>query len=484
MTSSWQKNVIRQSEIDCYLKDGKDFIDEDLIWKQINASANPSDSEILKIIEKSRNLERLEPEETAKLINVTNPELLAEMKKAALEIKEQVYGRRIVTFAPLYVSNYCVNSCAYCGYHSSNSKIKRHKLTDDELRAEILALINEGHKRLVMVYGEHPSSDWDYIARTLEIAYSVKNPPSGEIRRANVNAAPLAIEHLRELKKVGIGTYQIFQETYHRETYRKMHPENTIKGNYRWRLYGLHRCMDAEVDDVSIGALFGLYDWRFEVMGLLNHTIDIEKRYNGVGPHTISFPRMEPAIGTPFTKDSPYLVDDDTFEKIIVILRLSVPYTGLILTARESEAVRKRMLKCGVTQLDFGSNIGVGSYTQHKRNPDREQFELSDTRSLDEGIKWLSEEGHISSFCTAGYRCGRTGGMFMDIAKHGKVHEMCMPNAILTFSEYLFDYASEETKKIGLQLVENEINALNSKKAEAVRLLLEKIKNGERDIYV
>lgn len=484
MVENWMDKVVVQDEIDRYLKDGKDFIDDELIWKQINEAKEPTRDMVLKIVAKSRELNRLDPEETAILLKVSDKELLAEMKKAALEIKQAVYGRRVVTFAPLYVSNYCVNRCEYCGYRSDNKEIKRTQLNEDELRQEVEALVDEGHKRLVMVYGEHPKSDWDYIAKTIETAYSVKRPPSGEIRRINVNAAPLSIEHLRKLKEIGIGTYQIFQETYHHETYGKMHPKNTLKGNYRWRLYGLHRCMDAGIDDVAIGALFGLYDWRFEVMGLLYHTIEIENRYDGVGPHTISFPRLEPAIGTPFTTESPYLVDDDTFEKLVTILRLSVPYTGMILTARERPEVRRRVIQCGVTQLDFGSNVGIGAYSKKKRNLDKEQFVLGDTGSLDEGIRELIKLGYISSFCTAGYRCGRTGECFMDFAQEGKVHNMCMPNAILTFSEYLLDYASEETKELGWKLVNREIEQLPENKRESIRTLLESVKNGKRDVYI
>ncbi len=481
----WMENVIKQDQIDKYLNNGKDFIDEAKIIEQIEGNKNPDKKRILDIINKALNLERLAPDETAALINLDpdEKELWHEIYKAAKEIKLKVYGNRIVTFAPLYVSNYCVNNCQYCGYRIENKKIVRKQLTDEELKEEVEALVSEGHKRLIMVYGEHPLSDAEYIAHTLEVTYSVK-VGNGEIRRVNVNAAPFSIEDLKLLKEVGIGTYQVFQETYHHETYKKLHPQG-IKSNYRWRLYALHRSLEAGADDVAIGALFGLYDWKFEVMGLLYHAIDLEEKFGGVGPHTISFPRLEPAVGTPFYTKTKYLVDDDTFKRIVAIIRLSVPYTGMILTCRESPKVREEVLELGVTQLDFGSNIGIGEYSKHGLDYSKQQFLLNDSRSLDEGIRWLAQKGHIVSFCTAGYRCGRTGHYFMDIAKNGKVHTLCMPNAILTYKEYLDDYASPETKKIGEQLIQKELeNIENPELKKIVIEYLERLDKGERDLYV
>ncbi|MDA3844025.1 MAG: [FeFe] hydrogenase H-cluster radical SAM maturase HydG [Candidatus Kapabacteria bacterium] len=480
----WIDDVVVQDEIDRYKIDGKSFIDDDLIWEQINKAKNPDKKYIKEIIQKSLRIERLDPEEMAALIHCDDPELYQEMRDAALVIKEKVYGRRCVTFAPLYVSNYCVNNCEYCGYRTDNTSIDRKRLNKEELTREIEALVDEGHKRLIMVYGEHPASDYEYIKDTLETAYSVKRKPSGEIRRVNVNMAPLSIERLKPLQEVGIGTYQIFMETYHHETYAKVHPVGTLKGNYDWRLYGLHRCMDAGIDDVAPGILLGLYDWRFDAMAMLYHTIDLENRYDGVGPHTLSFPRLEPALDTPFAEQSPYMVSDEEFEKVVTVLRLAVPYCGMILTAREPQEVREKVLKLGITQLDFGSNIGVGSYAKGNFDPTRQQFMLNDTRSLDEGIRWLASEGKLPSFCTAGYRCGRTGSYFMNIAKKGKVHQMCMPNAILTFTEYLLDYASEETKEVGIKLVKKEIELMEPGAKKAIKGLLDKIYEGERDIYV
>ncbi|MBD3277401.1 MAG: [FeFe] hydrogenase H-cluster radical SAM maturase HydG, partial [Candidatus Aegiribacteria sp.] len=347
---SWIESVVKQDEIDRYLKNGRDFVDEELIWNQLEKTRDPSNSMIREIISKSAELERLEPRETAALLNCRSDELWHEMYRTGLSIKQEVYGRRIVFFAPLYISNYCVNNCAYCGFRRENTAVTRTRLTDSQIRSEVRALTASGHKRLIMVYGEHPMSDADFIAHTLKVVYDTKSG-GDEIRRANINAAPLAIDDLKKLSEVGIGTFQVFQETYHPETYRRVHPPDTLKGNMRWRLYSLHRAMEAGVDDVGIGALFGLFDPRFEVMSLLLHTIDLEEKFGGVGPHTISFPRLEPAVNTPFVENPAFMVDDETFKKLVTVIRLSVPYTGMILTAREPEKVRREVIPVGITQL-------------------------------------------------------------------------------------------------------------------------------------
>ena len=382
----WMANVIKPDEITRYLKDGKDFIDDEKIERQIADGAKPDRQKIKDIIAKSLSIERLEPQETAALLNLKDNDLWDEIFAAAGEIKKRVYDNRIVTFAPFYCSNYCVNNCAYCGFRKENSTETRRRLTLDEIRNETKALVSMGHKRLIVVYGEHPSSDADYIAASLKAIYETK-VGNGEIRRANVNAAPMSIEQLKMLGEIGLGTYQVFQETYHHETYSRVHPSG-IKADYRWRLYALHRSQDAGVDDVGMGALFGLYDWRFEVMGLLYHAMALEERF-GIGPHTISFPRLEPASDTPFIGQTKYKVSDDDFKKIIAILRLSVPYTGLIITARESAKIRKEVLPLGVTQTDASSRIGIGSYSDdyNEQQPARQQFVLGDTRTLDEMIK-------------------------------------------------------------------------------------------------
>ena len=480
----WIQGVIKQDEIDRYLKDDKCFIDEAQIWRHLEQNANPDPARIKDIIAKSRALHRLEPDETAALLHCTDEDLWQEIYETGLQIKQEVYGRRIVFFAPLYVANLCVNNCAYCGYRSENEAIVRGALTMDGLRDEVRALVSKGHKRLIMVYGEHPCSDADYIAETIRTAYETK-VDNGEIRRVNINAAPLSIEDFAKLHEVGIGTYQVFQETYHRPTYERLHPQNTLKGNYLWRLYALHRAQEAGIDDVAIGALIGLYDYRFEVMGLLMHAIDLEERFDGVGPHTISFPRLEPAVNTPWLENPQYKVADDQFKKLVATIRLSVPYTGMILTCRENPQLRRDVMMVGCTQLDAGSNIAIGGYAAEQEAGEKQQFMLSDNRSLDEVIHELAQMGMITSFCTAGYRCGRTGEYFMKIAKAGKVHCMCMPNAILTFQEYLEDYASPETKAIGAKLVQEELERLPvAELREHVKGLLNRVKAGERDLYI
>ncbi|CFY11646.1 [FeFe]-hydrogenase maturation HydG, radical SAM [Syntrophomonas zehnderi OL-4] len=481
--NEWIRNVIKPEQVEKYLNKGQDFLDENLIKQTLLANQQPDKERIREIIAKSKELVRLDPDETAALLNCQDEELWQEMYGAGLQIKQNVYGRRIVTFAPLYISNYCVNSCVYCGFRTENKASRRKQLTMPELEEEIRALVAKGHKRLIMVYGEHPSSDVHYIAETLKVAYSTKEG-HGEIRRANVNAAPLAVEDLEILRDVGIGTFQVFQETYHHQTYQKLHPRG-LKANYLWRLYALHRAMEAGVDDVGIGALFGLYDWKFEVMGLLLHTIDLEEKFGGVGPHTISFPRMEPAINTPFAEKSPYIVNDDTFKKLVTVIRLSVPYTGMILTARESARVRNDVINVGCTQIDAGSNIGIGGYQEDSLAYDKQQFILGDNRSLDEAIRDMAKMGYITSFCTADYRCGRTGGCFMGIAKKGKIHNLCMPNAILTFKEYLLDYASDETRAAADYLINQELAALPSDQVrETVIKMLDRINQGERDLFL
>jgi len=480
----WVSNVIKPEENEKYLHNGRDFIDEAYINETLLKKQKPEKAEIREVIAKSLELQRLEPEETAALLNCTDEELWEEIYTAGLKIKTKVYGRRIVTFAPLYVSNYCVNNCLYCGFRHENQDIHRHSLSTEELQDEIKALVSKGHKRLIMVYGEHPRSDVHYIADTLKTAYSTK-VGNGEIRRANVNAAPLCRNDFKQLKEVGIGTFQVFQETYHHQTYKNLHSRGPLKSDYLWRLYSLHRAIEAGVDDVGMGALFGLYNWKFEIMGLLLHTIDLEEKFGGVGPHTISFPRLQPAVNTPWVNNSPHLVNDDTFKKLVAVIRLSVPYTGMIITARERAEVRDDVLKVGCTQLDADANIGVGSYSKQTLDYSKQQFILGDNRSLDEAIRDLARMGFITSFCTADYRCGRTGECFMGIAKKGKIHNLCMPNAILTFKEYLLDYASPETIKAGQPLIDQELDLLpNENVKQTVRDMLARVEAGERDLFL
>ncbi|MFW5786922.1 MAG: [FeFe] hydrogenase H-cluster radical SAM maturase HydG [Halanaerobiales bacterium] len=466
----------------------EDFIDDGKIKRQLKKARDFDPAEIRSILQKAYEKNRLNPMETAKLLQVEDQELLEEMYETAGKIKEDVYGKRIVLFAPLYVGNKCVNNCVYCGFRRDNDAVKRKTLSKKELEKEVEILESRGHKRLIMVYGSHPDYDADFMCETIENAYNTHHGQTGEIRRTNVNAAPQTVEDYKKLHEIGIGTFQIFQETYHHETYKKVHPPGDIKNDYQWRLYGLDRAMEAGIDDVGIGALFGLYeDWKFEVMGLLYHSIHLEEKF-GVGPHTISFPRMEPALNTPFYDQINHVSDKD-FKKIVAVLRLSVPYTGLILTARENPDVREEVMPVGVTQIDAGSRIGIGGYkeSENENIPEKEQFQLGDLRPLDTVMKEICEMGWIPSFCTAGYRCGRTGEHFMSLAKPGDVHRFCMPNAVLTFKEYLLDYASPETKKVGEKTIEyilDEIEKKDKKRRKLVEEKIELIESGQRDVYV
>ncbi|MBA3065596.1 [FeFe] hydrogenase H-cluster radical SAM maturase HydG [bacterium] len=484
-TDDWIKNVIREKEIAPFLTNGCDFIDDSEIEKLLKKHKKPEKQNIRRIIQKALTIQRLEPEETAALLNVEDAGLLKEMFGAAGKIKRKVYDNRIVTFAPLYLSNLCVNDCLYCSFRKNNSAQKRRQLTLKETEEETKALISTGHRRIIVVYGEHPSSDINYMTDTINTIYSTKVRHGG-IRRVNVNAAPMNIEDLKKLKKTGIGTYQVFQETYHHKTYEKVHPSG-IKSDYRWRLYALHRAQKAGIDDVAIGALFGLYDWKFEVMGLLYHTIDLEKHF-GIGPHTISFPRLEPAANTPFNKQSKYKVSDDDFKKLIAVLRLSVPYCGMIITARETAKMRRECLKLGITQTDASTKIGIGAYSErsNKQEGERQQFILGDTRELDEVIGEFAQMGYITSFCTAGYRCGRTGKCIMEMLKKGEEKWFCKMNAVLTFREWLDDYASDATKKKGEIIIKKEINEIKKEKPAVFKKFMAqyaKIVNGHRDIY-
>lgn len=465
----------------------KDFINDVKIEKLLEEAKNTDPVEIREIMEKSRSKERLDPEETAKLLQIEDPELLEEIYQLAGEIKKSIYGNRIVLFAPLYIGNKCINNCLYCGFRRDNEAIERKTLTIDELENEVLILEDQGQKRLILVYGEHPDYDADFICETIKKVYATTTE-KGEIRRVNINAAPMKVEDYKKLLDTGIGTFQIFQETYHHKTYSLLHPSGDQKGNYQWRLFGLDRAMEAGIDDLGIGALFGLYDWKFEAMGLLYHTIHLEEKY-GIGPHTISFPRMEPAINTPFYNNKKYHLNDQDFKKLIAILRLSVPYTGLILTARENAEIRREMIPVGITQIDAGSRIGIGGYKKSKEEhlPDKEQFQLGDTRSLNEVMAEVSEMGFVPSFCTAGYRCGRTGEHFMRLAKPGLVQNYCMPNALLTFKEYLLDYASQKTRKAGEKLIEKNLKEIGEQDQARKKLVEKKLKlieEGTRDVYL
>jgi len=484
-------NRIKKDQIEKYLTKGKDFIDEDLIEETLSSNREPDPKKIKDILQKSLAIQTLTLDEAAALLNVVDGESWEAMKQAAIEVKKKVYDKRIVTFAPLYISNLCINNCSYCGFRRDNTSAERKILSLEETRKETEVLAGEiGHKRLIVVYGEHPQADVNYMYSTIKEIYAVKIKTKrryGEIRRVNVNAAPLSIEDLKVLHEAGIGTYQVFQETYHRKTYQTIHPEGTLKSDYRWRLYCMHRAYEAGVDDVGIGALFGLYDWKFEVLALLRHAYELEEKF-GVGPHTISFPRLEPAANTPFTQHRHRRVNDEDFERLVAVIRLAVPYTGMILTARENAQIRKKIIPLGCTQTDASARIGVGSYSNRytEQEGSRQQFILSDTRSLDTVIRELAQMGYITSFCTAGYRCGRTGECIMKLLRTGKEREFCKLNAVLTFREWLNDFASPQTRKVGEELIKNELAEIKATLPSIYSKVIEyyrRIETGERDLY-
>jgi 2-iminoacetate synthase len=457
------------------------FIDSDEIWNYIHKTISTKEK-VREIIAKSLSKKRLNLEEVAVLINADDPELIEEIKEGAKTLKKTIYGNRIVLFAPLYVGSKCANNCTYCGFRASNKEVVRKTLNDQELIGEVEALEENGQKRLILVYGEHAHYSPEYIAHTVKVAYSVRKG-NGEIRRININAAPMEIEGFKTIKEAGIGTFQVFQETYNREAYKTYHLSGK-KADFDYRLTSLDRAQEAGIDDVGIGALFGLYDWRFEVMGLIRHTNHLEACYN-VGPHTISFPRIKDASSLNF--GDKYFVSDEDFTKLIAILRLAVPYTGMILTAREPEKLRNEIIQYGVSQIDGGTKLELGSYSKtekEEQNLNNEQFKINDDRSLNDIIDELLDQEMIPSFCTSCYRRGRTGEHFMEFSVPGFIKRFCTPNAILTMAEYIEDYAPEQTAIKGWKAIEKNIETIEDDKIKkSVREKIEKIKAGERDLY-
>ena len=467
----------------CSIKDQrmKPFIDPDEIWNLINNTKSTAER-VGEIISKSLGKQRLTMEETAVLINTSDPGLIEMIKEGARELKKRVYGNRIVLFAPLYVGNKCTNNCTYCGFRTSNKFAVRQTLSDAQLVKEVEALEDNGQKRLILVYGEHPAYDAEYIASTVRTVYSVKKG-NGEIRRVNINAAPLDIDGFRIVKDSGIGTYQVFQETYHKETYKNYHLGGK-KSDYDYRLTSLDRAQEAGIDDVGIGALFGLYDWRFEVLGLIRHTNHFEACYK-VGPHTISFPRIQDAASASI--DPRYMVSHEEFIRLVAILRLAVPYTGMILTARENAMVRKEVMKFGVSQIDGGTKLEMGSYSasiNEEQDLNKEQFKINDSRSLNEIIDELLDDEYLPSFCTACYRKGRTGEHFMEFSVPGFIKRFCTPNAILTLAEYLEDYASPATAEKGWKVIEKNLAESDPRQnIREIRRRIQCIREGQRDLY-
>ncbi|MEG2646680.1 MAG: [FeFe] hydrogenase H-cluster radical SAM maturase HydG [Mucinivorans sp.] len=451
-------------------KIGEPFIDEEEILDFL--TIQPTAQQVDQVISRAKDKHRLTLRQTAILLNAPNREPIM---RAAKELKQAVYGNRIVLFAPLYVGNMCANSCEYCSFRTENRVTVRKTLAPDEITQQVDALTAQGHKRLILVYGEHPLYSAEFIARNVRQVYENKN-----IRRVNINAAPMTTDDFRTIHQAKIGTFQVFQESYFQDTYRTHHPRGR-KADYPWRLTALDRAMEAGIDDVGLGALFGLQqDWRREVMGLIRHTNHLESCF-GVGPHTISFPRITPAAGV--VPANQYPVADDDFLFLVAVLRLAVPYTGLILTARESQAVRHQAIAYGVSQIDAGTHIEIGGYSAARdtENEGGAQFTINDSRSLSQVISSLVESDFLPSFCTACYRKGRTGEHFMEFSTRGFIKRFCTPNAILTFAEYLEDYATAQDRQNGYDLIEREVAALQETKDLVDKL--SRIKKGERDLY-
>ena len=458
-----------------------DFIKEDLINQLLEEGKGKSEAEIAAIIEKGRNAKGLKLDEVAALLQNTSPELEKKLFKAAKEVKDAIYGSRIVMFAPLYVSDYCVNSCKYCGYKCTN-RFNRKKLTDDEIRREVEIITSLGHKRIALEAGEDDlNCPLDYILHAIEVVYSTPTA-RGSINRINVNIAATTVENYGKLKQAGIGTYILFQESYHRKTYKAMHPTGP-KSDYDYHTTAMDRAMQGGIDDVGLGVLFGLYDYRFEVMGMMLHALHLEET-RGVGPHTLSVPRLRPAGGVTL-EQFPHLVSDADFKRIVAILRLAVPYTGIILSTREEAEFREEVISIGVSQVSAGSCTGVGGYREHEEGGDGgAQFEVADERTPLEVIKSLCAQGYIPSYCTACYRAGRTGDRFMEFAKSGKIHNLCYPNAIMTFKEYLLDYADDELKMLGNKVIEDNLGKIPDETMRGKTIdRLRRIESGERNLF-
>jgi 2-iminoacetate synthase len=455
-------------------------IDEGAIASVLAATARSDASQVRAILAKTLDLKGLSPDEVAVLANISDPDLLHELFHHANQIKEQIYGKRIVVFAPLYISNLCANECLYCAFRARNTALKRRALSQAEIAEEVRILINQGHKRVLLVAGEsYPREGFSYVLKAIETVYSVRQG-HGEIRRVNVNVAPLTLDEFRQLKAARIGTYQLFQETYHRATYEAVHLSGR-KRDYTWRITAPDRAIQAGIDDIGIGVLFGLCDWRFELLAMLQHCRHLESRF-GVGPHTISVPRLEPASGSEIATQPPKPVSDVDFRKIVAILRLAVPYTGIIMSTRENPNIRRETFALGVSQISAGSRTNPGGYGDGEKE-DRSQFSLGDHRSLDEVVRDVAQLGHIPSFCTSCYRLGRTGADFMDLAKPGEIKYHCDPNALSTFLEYLVDYASPETRQVGDQLIANTLNLMNPLQRATSQSLMDEVRAGKRDVF-
>ena len=455
-------------------------IDETAIQATLESIAHPDSARIRAILEKGLLMKGLELKEVAELSSVSDPELLGELFTAARRVKDEIYGKRLVIFAPLYISNLCANECLYCAFRARNTEIKRRALTQAEIAEETRILIRQGHKRVLLVAGEsYPREGFSYVLKSIETVYGVRGEGAGEIRRVNVNVAPLTAEEFKLLKASRIGTYQLFQETYHRTTYKAVHLAGK-KADYDWRVTAPDRAMEAGINDIGIGVLFGLCDWRFEILALMQHIRHLEKEF-GVGPHTVSVPRLEPAAGSDTANHPPKPVSDVDFRKIVAILRLAVPYTGIIMSTRETASLRRETFALGVSQISAGSRTNPGGYGDGEQE-DRSQFSLGDHRDLDEVVRDVAELGYIPSFCTGCYRLGRTGADFMDLAKPGDIKHHCDPNALSTFEEYLLDYGSPTTRAVGERLITNTLAAMDPKPRSISQALVDQVRAGKRDV--
>jgi 2-iminoacetate synthase len=459
-----------------------DFIDEQEIEKILAQRRRPEAAQVRELLAKAREMRGLSMDEVARLSFVESPELCKEIFSTAKQIKEEIYGTRLVLFAPLYISNRCMNECTYCAFRATNATLRRRTLTQEEISEETRILIRQGHKRVLVVAGEAlPPQGFKYILDSIQTIYDARVGP-GEIRRVNVNLAPQTIDRFRQLKEANIGTYQLFQETYHRPTYAQVHLKGS-KRDYDWRATVFDRAMAAGIDDVGIGVLFGLYDWRFEIMAMMQHIRHLEQKF-GVGPHTISFPRMEPAAGSDIASQPPHPVGDADFLKMIAIMRLAVPYTGMIMSTRETAESRRATFEVGISQISAGSRTDPGGYKDGEGDPNCSQFQLGDHRSIEEVVSDVVSLGYLPSFCTACYRLGRTGQDFMDLAKPGEIKYHCHPNALSTFQEYLCDYAGPKAKTIGEKLISIELQHMDSRQTACALPMLNKVRRGERDVFV
>ncbi|MCK5027814.1 MAG: [FeFe] hydrogenase H-cluster radical SAM maturase HydG [Candidatus Pacebacteria bacterium] len=453
----------------------KDIVDEERINQLLAQTLNSSEEKINSILSKAEKKEGLTLEEVAYLLNIENPAMIEKMFETAGKIKKEIYGERLVFFAPLYLSSYCVNDCEYCGFHTRNTA-PRKKLTLEEVAEQVKILENMGHKRLLLEFGEHPKKNpIDYVTDVIKTIYATKSK-NGEIRRVNINIAATTVDDYKKINEAGIGTYQLFQETYHRDTYEKMH--SGPKEDYERQLFAHDRAMEAGIDDVGVGVLYGLYDYKFDTLALVSHSQYLDRKYN-VGPHTISVPRFQPAETVKI--DSKYEINEKQLLKVIAILRMAVPYTGMIISTRESPETRAKAFEIGISQTSAASRTTPGGYGKDGK---LKQFSLQDHRTVEEVLESILDQGLIPSYCTACYRLNRTGETIMEILKAGEIHNLCRPNAILTFKEYLEDYASQRIKEKGQKIIEKYLNKIPKEETKKETILrLKRIENGERDLY-